>query len=90
MHIRHDEALVLLTNWRNRKTPLNLNTSRSGLRQQLRGWMIGSLADTVVEVVQGELKLTLDVRGAEFNGGDSPRGYLVCEFRDGDRYSFTT
>jgi len=90
MHIRQDEALALLSKWEDRKTALQLKISHLGVLRELRGCTIGKLEGTAVEVVEGEVALKLDVQGAEFNGGDSPRPYLVCEFRNGDRYSFNT
>lgn len=89
MHIRQDEAFALLSNWRDRETQLKINVTRSGVRQELRGCMIGSLEGAVVEVIGVGAELKLDVQGADFNGGDSHRPYLTCEFRNGDRYSFT-
>lgn len=88
MHIRQDEALALLSKWEDGKTLLQLNISRLGVLRELRGCTIGKLEGTAIEIIKGEAALKIDVQGAEFNGGDSPRAYLVCEFRDGDRYSF--
>jgi hypothetical protein len=87
MHIRLDEALMLLSRWRNRETSLRLHVSGSGAQHDLQG-TIQDLQGTVVEVLADQAKLQLDLEGAEFNGDESTPAYLVCEFRDGNRYAF--
>lgn len=87
MHIRLEEALTLLNGWRNRETPLQLHVSCSGLRQDLQG-TIRDLHGTLVDVSVDQPKLQLDLQGADFNGDESSPAYLVCEFPNGDRYSF--
>src|ERR1700680_3412888 len=87
MHIPLDEALSLLSNWRNEGTRLRIHASGSGFRQDLRG-TIRELKGTVVEVCDDQRNLQVDLQGADFNGDVSSPAYLVCEFRNGDRYSF--
>jgi hypothetical protein len=87
MHLRLDEALNLLNNWKNRETPLNVYVSRPGFLQDLNG-KVRELRGTIVEVCADQSNLQLDLEGADFNGDGFTREYLVCEFRDGKRYSF--
>jgi hypothetical protein len=87
MHIRLEEALTLVGIWKNQETPLQVHLSRSGVRQDLRG-TIGGLQGTFVELLADQAKLQLDLQGADFNGDEASPAYLVCEFPNGDRYSF--
>ena len=87
MHVRLDEALTLLNNWKDRETPLNVYVSRPGFLQDLKG-KVRELRGTTVEVRADQLNFQLDLQGADFNGDGFTREYLVCEFRDGKRYSF--
>jgi hypothetical protein len=87
MHISLDEALTLLNGWKNRETPLDVYVSRPGFLQDLQG-KVRELQGTTVEVHADRSSLQLDLQGADFNGDGSSREYLVCEFRDGKRYSF--
>ena len=87
MHIRLEEALTLVRIWKNQETPLQVHVSRSGVRQDLRG-TIRDLQGTFVDLLADQAKLQLDLQGADFNGDESSPAYLVCEFPNGDRYSF--
>ena len=87
MHIPLEEALSLLRSWRNEGTRLGIHASGSGFRQELRA-TIREMKGTVVELCDDRTKLQVDLQGADFNGDLSAPGYLVCEFRNGDRYSF--
>jgi hypothetical protein len=87
MRIPLDEALVLLTGWRNEGTPLRIHVSGAGPPQELRG-TIQELNGTVVEVRGDRTKLKVDLRRADFEGDWSPPAYLICEFRNRGRYSF--
>jgi hypothetical protein len=87
MHIPLDEALALLNDWRNKGTPLRIHVSALGAAQELRG-RIQELNGTIVEVRDDGPKFKVDLQGADFNGDWSPPAYLICEFRDGGRYSF--
>jgi hypothetical protein len=87
MHIPLDEALSLLSGWKNEGTRLRIHASGSGFRQDLRG-TIQELKGTVVEVCADRTKAQLDLQGADFNGDVFFFAYLMCEFRNGDRYSF--
>jgi len=88
MNIRLDEALRLLGVWRTRQTSLEVHVFRSGVREHLHG-TIQEIEGTCVEVVADSNEVSLDLRGAVFNGDESSSAYLVCEFSNGDRYSFS-
>ena len=87
MHIRIDEALQLLSDWKNQETPLQLHFVRAGVREDFRG-TVHLVEDTRVEVVSQQTKVQVDVQGADFNGDSKFPAYLVCELASGDRYSF--
>jgi hypothetical protein len=87
MHISLEEALLLLNSWRNQGTRLRIHGSGAELLQDLRG-TIRELNGTIVEVCDDKRKLQVDLQGADFNGDVSSPAYLVCEFRNGGRYSF--
>jgi len=87
MNIRIDEALRLLTNWKNQETSLQVHLSRSGVREDFRG-TIRNVEGSVIEFLDQHKKVQVDVQGADFNGDESSPGYLVCEFANADRYSF--
>ena len=87
LHIPLDEALSLLSNWRNEGTRLRIHASGSGFRQDLQG-TIRELKGTVVEVCADRTQVQVDLHGADFNGDMSSPAHLVCEFHNGDRYSF--
>jgi hypothetical protein len=89
MNISFAEAFSLLEAWRDANTPLRVHFS--GKESQAT---IGAIAGTVVSLVTGVETLRIDVEGADFNGDPGPKGwkqaaYLVCEFRNGDRCSFS-
>jgi hypothetical protein len=88
MHIPLDEALVLLNNWKNKGTRLRVHASGAGIRQDMPQGTIRGLKGTIVEIGDDEAKLEVDLKDADFNGDWSPPAYLICEFRDGGRYSF--
>jgi hypothetical protein len=88
MHILLDEALVLLNNWKNEGTRLRVHASGAGIRQELPQGNIRELKGTIVEIGNSETKLEVDLKDADFNGDWAPPAYLICEFRDGGRYSF--
>src|ERR1700730_9487374 len=93
MHVSLDEAMSLLNTWSTEGVSLQVHSSRSGLREDLRG-AIRALRGTIVEIISDSKELQIDLQGADFNGDKSPppgsqyAGYLVCEFRNGDRCSF--
>jgi hypothetical protein len=90
MHIPLDEALVLLNSWKTEGTRLRVHASGAGIRQELPQGTIRGLRGTIVETGDDETKLEVDLKDADFNGDWSPPAYLICEFRDGGRYSFHT
>ena len=88
MHIPLDEALVLLNSWKDKGTRLRVHASGAGIRQDLPQSTIRGLKGTIVEIGDDETKLEVDLKDADYNGDWSPPAYLICEFRDGGRYSF--
>jgi len=93
MHITLEEAISLLDNWKQTGTLLRVCSSRSGDLWELQA-TIKSVKDGVAELTAGSDEMKIDLHGAEFNGDrrESARSdygaYLVCEYRNGDRYSF--
>jgi hypothetical protein len=43
----------------------------------------------VIELRDDRTKVQVDLQDADFNGDVSSPPYLVCEFRNGERYSFS-
>jgi hypothetical protein len=93
MNISLEEAISLLDGWRNAGTEVRLHLSTQKGNREVRA-VITSLTGTEVGIVADTEILTLDLKGAEFNGDrrSSPHSnqgpYLVCEFRNDDRWSF--
>jgi hypothetical protein len=84
MNITSEEAISLLEEWRTAGTPLRVHLSGKEFQAA-----IDAITGTQISLISGREKVQIDVQGADFNG-DSRKvsGYLVCEFRDGDRCSF--
>jgi hypothetical protein len=93
MNISLEEAISLLEAWRKAGTEVGLHLSTQKGNREVHA-VITSLAGTKVNIVAGTEILTLDLKEAEFNGDrrSSPHTnqgpYLVCEFRNDDRWSF--
>jgi hypothetical protein len=93
MHITLEEAISLLDNWKQMGTVLCVRCSRLGDLRELQA-TVKSVKDGVAELGSGSEEMKVDLNGAEFNGDrrESARSdygaYLVCEYRNGDRYSF--
>jgi len=93
MNISLEEAIGLLEGWRKAGTEVRLHVSTQKGSREVRA-VITSLTGTKVGIVADTEILTLDLKGGEFNGDrrSSPitnQGpYLVCEFRNDDRWSF--
>jgi len=67
MHIPLDEALSLLSSWRNEGTHLRIYASGSGFRRDFLG-TIRELKGKVVEFCNDRTQLQVDLQGATFNG----------------------
>jgi hypothetical protein len=52
------------------------------------GGKIRDVRGAVVGLDSNPRDLELDFKGADFNGDEKYQAYLVCEFPNGDRYSF--
>jgi hypothetical protein len=93
MHITLEEAISLLDNWKQMGTLLRVRCSSPGDLRELQA-TVESVKDGVAELGSGSEEIKIDLHGAEFNGDrrESARSdygaYLVCEYRNGDRYSF--
>jgi hypothetical protein len=95
MNITFDEAVSLLDTWKTAGTVLRVHLSRAGNSRELQA-TIKDIQGAIVRVsasVGGE-ETEVDLTGAEFNGdrrlapNSSQGAYLVCEYRNGDRFSF--
>ena len=93
MNISLEEAISLLEGWQKAGTEVRLHLSTQKGNRELRA-VVTSLAGTKVNLVAETEVLTLDLNGAEFNGDrrSTPHTnqgpYLICEFRNDDRWSF--
>ena len=93
MHITLDEAKSLLDSWKATGTVLKVYLPRAGRSQELQA-TVANISGAIVGIDASGDKIELDLTGAEFNGDrrsapNSNQGaYLVCEYRNGDRYSF--
>ncbi len=92
MHITIDEAIAILDNWKTGETPLDVHVSRVGEGRKLQTTVVG-ISGTVVSLGGNEGETKLDLTGASFNGdrrasASSNYGALVCEYGNGDFWSF--
>jgi hypothetical protein len=93
MNISLEEAISLLEGWRTAGTEVRLHVSTQKGNREVRA-VITSVTGTKANIVADTEILTLDLQGAEFNGDrrSSPHTnqgpYLICEFRNDDRWSF--
>ena len=93
MHITLEEAISLLDNWKLMGTLLRVRCSRPDGLRELKA-TVKSIKDGVAELSAISEEMKIDLHGAEFNGDrrESARSdygaYLVCEYPNGDRYSF--
>jgi hypothetical protein len=95
MHINREEAISILEMWRTAGTVLQLSGSCSGTNQKLTVQVAGIREEVVTLSGGGAVTMEISLSTAEFNGdrrGSPPRSshgaYLVCEYQNGDRYSF--
>lgn len=94
MHITLDEGISLLENWKSTETVLQIYFSRPGAGRRELQAKIRTLRGSVVELDSSSDPAEVDLTGAELNGDmrtplHSTHGaYLVCEYRNGDRWSF--
>jgi hypothetical protein len=95
MNITLDEAVSLLDTWKTAGTVLRVHLSRAGNSRELQA-AIKDIKGVIVTVSAsgGAEEMEIDLTGAEFNGdrrlapNSSQGAYLVCEYRNGDRFSF--
>jgi hypothetical protein len=93
MHIALEEAIALFESWRATATVLKVFAPSAGKSRELQG-TVSSVKGPLIEITEGENKFEVNLADAEFNGDrraapNSKHGaYLVCEYRNGDRWSF--
>lgn len=94
MNINLQEALALLDTWRENRTPLRVHfSSRTSKPLELQV-TITDISGQIVSLDAGSEQLKLELMDAEFNGDRvAPRNaahgpYLICEFRNEDRWTF--
>jgi hypothetical protein len=90
MHISPKEAFSVLEDWRNRRIALRVHLP--GQAQPVNS-TIREIEGAVVRLGSDPETLQIDLHGADFNGDARTEysghgAYLVCEFRNGNRYSF--
>lgn len=88
MNISSQEAVSLLEAWKNAGITLRVHIAGKELQAT-----VGAITGTVIRLITDSGDLDVDVHGADFNGdkgkgSSNAGGYLVCEFRNDDRYSF--
>jgi hypothetical protein len=93
MHITLDEAIPILDSWKASGTMLRVHLFRAGHGREVQGTVTGINA-AVIDFHADAEKIAIDLDGAEFNGDRRPPpnsshgAYLICEYRNGDRFSF--
>ena len=94
MHIALDEAISLLDSWKATGTVLRVHLfRRAGHSREVRA-TVKDINGSVINFDADGEKIAIDLGGAEFNGdrrappNSSHGAYLVCEYRNGDRFSF--
>lgn len=93
MHITPDEAISILKGWVADKTVLRVCLSRPGASREIHG-CISEIKGKTIKIGNASETIEINLYDAEFNGdrraaANSPYGpYLVCEFRNDDRWAF--
>lgn len=94
VNINQEEAVSILEMWKTSGIDLQLSASRSGANEKLTV-KVEAVRNEVIDLRVGGEVLQISLAGAEFNGdrrGAPPRSthgaYLICEYRNGDRYAF--
>jgi hypothetical protein len=93
MNITLDEAALLLDSWKATGTLLRVHLLRAGQARELQA-KVKDIESTVVNFDAGGEEIAVDLGGADFNGdrraplNSSHGAYLICEYRNGDRFSF--
>ncbi len=64
-----------------------VHVSQSEVRQDVRG-TVRDIRGTVVGFGADPTYLELNLQGVDFNSDEKSAAYLVCEFPNGERYSF--
>jgi|HubBroStandDraft_6_1064221.scaffolds.fasta_scaffold1681884_2 hypothetical protein len=93
MHLTVPEALALLQRWRSDQVELEVTGSNANEKTTGLAKIEAVMGASVVLATSAGL-LTIDLTGADFNGGQSMpaesrhAAYLVCEFKNDDRWAF--
>jgi hypothetical protein len=93
MHITAEEAVSLLNSWSSEQTVLRVCFSKPGANTEAHGRITGVSGKTVM-MDSDSGKMEISLYDAEFNGdsrapaGSSHGAYLICEFRNDDRWAF--
>jgi hypothetical protein len=93
MHLKISEALALLEHWRSEQAELEVtgataNGNTKGLAK------VEATEDLSVTIATSSGLLKIDLTGADFNGDHTMpaqsrhAAYLVCEFKNNDRWAF--
>jgi len=79
--------------WKTTVTTLRIHLFRSGQSRELQA-KVKDINGTVISFDTNGEDIATDLDGAEFNGdrrsppNSSHGAYLICEYRNGDRFSF--
>ena len=93
MHIAVNEAVSLLNSWKSSETVLKAHLFRAGQSRGVQA-TVKAINGAVINFDADGEEIAIDLNGAEFNGDrrSAPTlihgAYLVCEYRNGDRFSF--
>lgn len=93
MHLSQEEAVSLLSAWKQAGTPLRVFFSRHGSDQMFQA-TIREVTALAVKLASASETFNIELLGAEFNGDPNAsasseyEAYLVCELRGGERCYF--
>lgn len=93
MHLSREEAIAILTTWKETGTRLRVFFSQPGSDRMFEA-TVGEVTAVAVQLVSASESLGIELVGAQFNGDPdaSPSSeytaYLICEFRSGERCYF--
>ena len=93
MHISLEEAIAFFNSWKTAATTLKVYSSSTGQTRELQA-KVSNVKGAAIVLNNGENEIEVNLADADFNGDrraapKSKHGaYLVCEYRNGDRWSF--
>jgi hypothetical protein len=93
MHITLDEAVSLLDSWKATGTVLRMHLFGTGQSRELQA-KVKDIKGALINFNANGEEIAIDLDGAHFNGdrrsssNSSHGAYLICEYRNGDRFSF--